>query len=162
MKGRIKTIIAILVFSLAFTGCQKKGDIGPAGKDGKDGNANMSHSSPFIITNFTYNSTTKQYAASLTQASITQQVVDGGIVALYLQDASSWLALPINTGHDVLMYEFQLGGITVYYYNSDGSVPSNPNGLFTIRSVVIPPQIVKQNPNVNWNDYKESDAVLDL
>jgi hypothetical protein len=80
------TTIAVFIF---LSAC-KKGEVGPAGQNGTDGNANVS-SQEFVIgpTDWTAFGTFGQpgfgYATTITAPSITQDILDNGAVNGLLQ-----------------------------------------------------------------------------
>jgi len=161
---KLKTLTAICLIALIFSNCKKaeKGDVGATGKDGINGNANIISSNTVLINSFVYYSSIKEYQASLTLSAINQDVLDKGAVMVYLSGGSNnWYPLPISDGSTV-SYEIHLGGLTVFYFNNDNTTPSNPNGLYTVRVVVIPSQIIKTNPNIDLTNYAEVKQVLKL
>ena len=93
------TMIAGFVF---LTAC-KKGDVGPAGQNGKDGNANVA-SQEFVIgpsdwTAFgTFGQAGFGYATSIAVPYITQDILDQGAIMVYYRsiNTSNYTALPFT------------------------------------------------------------------
>jgi len=166
MKTAIKTMLGILLTLSITVGCKKesiKGEKGDIGATGATGSANVISSNTILINNFFYYSSLKEYQASLSLPAITQEVLDKGVVIMYISDGSgTWYPLPYTDGTTTLNYQFKLGGFTIIYFNNNGSMPTNPNNLIKIRVVVIPPAIVKANPNANWKDYNSTMSLMNL
>ncbi len=166
---KTKTVIAVFAATIliALTGC-KKGDTGPAGKDGKDGNANVISSNTVTITNWNvdYQSTTDfTYSNTLSWATITQAVVDKGVVMAYMQNGTTeWVALPYSdagsTGGSYSLafnYYVALGTckIEITGFDSGGApAASSYNGL-VVRLVCIPASQLAANPGKNWKNYSD-------
>lgn len=161
---KIKTLIAIFAMALVFTNC-KKGDTGPAGQDGTNGNANVT-SVTLTTSSWAWNSSQKWRYATWNNVSILNtSVINDGVVMLYqLVGTNSYVQLPItqNQGayaeHD--WFEYSPNTISVYIENSDLSDP-NPSP-FTYKLVCIPKSAKMANPNVNWKNYTEVKNALNL
>ena len=147
-----KTIYTVLI-AVLFTACTKKGEPGPAGKDGKNGSTNIS---TYIISttasNWTYDGTDKSYNATVNISSITASVVSNGSVQAFIGDGTgtAWDALPAAYQNVQWNYSYSSGQILVYLTMSDGSVPPNP-GIQQFKYVVIPPGAKKQNVQTDIN-----------
>lgn len=152
-------IIGMLVFS---TSC-KKGDTGPAGTNGKDGNANVV-SSTITSSNWVY--TSPSWKIDFTYPAITQSIIDNGAVLVYLQVGSAYNQLPLTTypsstysrTYEVSSY---VGGVAIYATDSDLTQPANP-GSKKFKVVVIAASGLKQNPNVNLDNYEEVKAAFNI
>ncbi len=188
MKTTIKTIMAIVfAFTIALTGCKKdagpkgdKGDKGDAGvngtngTNGTNGNANVIASTTFTLNNWTSNfddGINFNYSASASWAGITQAIVDKGVVVVYFDDGSGgWVALPYSYAEDTyssttINFSFSVGMVAVEYtgFDDSGSFGASAlNGLLAIRIVAISASNREAYPNVNWSNYNEVKAVLNL
>lgn len=180
-----KVLFSFAILAMMFlASCTKPGPIGPDGtagingtngKDGTNGtagtngNANVIGSNTVITNNwvsiyddgiyFTYQST-------ITWASITQAIVDKGIVIVYWQDGSAWIALPYtetgHTGSVTLGYSISVGKVTLQctgFFDSGSPGVTNANGD-TFRIVAISASVAAAHPNVNWENYEEVKTIL--
>jgi hypothetical protein len=159
----MKSKISLLILGgglLLLGACTKEGARGPqgaTGATGADGNANVIGSNPVTITWETADST---LSATLTDADITQDVVDNGLVEVYKEyNDGSWTNLPDVNGINSTVFNFYAGGLTLYDQNADGTLPANP-GNQTFRIVIIPSSQRKANPNVNWSSYNAVKALV--
>lgn len=144
------------------------GAAGTNGTNGIDGNANVIGSNTVVTNNwvsiyddgqyFTYQST-------LTWASITQAIVDKGIVIVYLQQDLGWVALPYTETESTLSYtlgyRINVGNVTLIFTGYDEVSPgaTSLNGE-TFRIVAISSSVAAANPNVNWENYEEVMKIL--
>jgi hypothetical protein len=145
------------------------GAAGTNGTNGIDGNANVIGSNTIVVNNwvsisddgtyFTYNST-------LTWASITQAIVDKGVVLVYFQDGLGWRALPYTAtgqqGSITVGYKITVGTVTLICegYSTLGSPGAAALNGDTYRIVAIPASVAAANPNVNWGNYEEVMKIL--
>ena len=162
MKKSITTssafaIVAIAV-ALTFSAC-KKGDTGPAGKDGKDGNANVIGTNNVTISSWSSGGT--NWTATITVAGITQSIIDKGSVSVFVQYGSDWWSMPDINGKNSMQYGFGVGYVNLLNQNSDGTLPTNP-GSKTFRVVFISASAKEANPNVNWQDYNQVKQLMHL
>ena len=161
-----KTAKMLGMFALAcglfFTGC-KKGDTGPAGTNGTNGNANVV-SSTITSSNWSYVSPSWEIAFSY--PAITQTILDKGAVLVYLKTGTSYAQLPM-TFYQSASYSTSLevsnflGGVKIWWTDSDLTQPSNP-GSWTFKIVVIAASGRAANPNVNYNDYNAVKKAFNL
>ncbi|KAA9345836.1 hypothetical protein [Adhaeribacter soli] len=159
-----------LFFLLAFTSCtinesDTPGPIGPPGPAGAPGHTNVVSTEPILLRNWTYNTQYRWFAADVNVPELTPDIVDAGLVMVYQQINGGqhpvWIPLPDTYGNVTTNYEFYDGGITIYTFNVDNTIPLAP-GEKVIRIVVIPPGLKKANPNTNWHNFQEAKAVLKL
>ena len=158
---KIKTLIAICAMAVVFTNC-KKGDTGPAGKDGTNGtngNANVISTNNVTISSWSLNSGV--YTAGISAAGITQDIVDRGVVMVFIKYGSQWVSLPDITGKNSTVFAYNVGNIDLINSNSDGTTPTNP-GTQTFRVVIISASNKIMNPNVNLKNYSEVKQALQL
>ncbi len=143
-----------------FTSC-KKGDTGPVGPSGQNGtngtnvtngNANVVGTNSVIISNWALNSVV--YNADITTVGITQDIVDRGLVSVLRKYVDGWSPLPDISGLNVTNFDFELGIIHLYNFNSDGSTLSYPRSI-EYSVVIISSSRRAHNPGVDWNDYEQ-------
>lgn len=167
MKAITKITAALLLAAAMFSGCTKKGDTGAAGKDGKDGNANVTSETLTIGSGgWSWHANPNFRYASWTPYILTSNVITSGAIMVYQTDGTNYVALPItqNVGssgiqeHDYFTYDVN-GYFNVFIENSDGSDP-NPSSSFTYKLVCIPQHMIK--PNVNMKNYSEVKAAYQL
>jgi hypothetical protein len=162
MKIKIKAITAILLIAITITNC-KKGDTGPAGKDGVNGNANVVSSS---VTSSNWAFVSPAWEMTLTYPAITQNILDKGAVLVYVQSGSNYYQLPYtfypaNTYSRSYTFVHYIGGLKVFVTDSDLTQPTNPGSL-TFKVVVIAASQRLANPNINWKNYTEVKEALNL
>ena len=163
-----KTILFLGALTmLSFSSCKKevagaKGDQGVQGIQGiqgQDGNANVIGSNEVTLSTSSWTQNSNSWSATLTMGAITQDVVNTGMVKVFIKYGSEWWALPDFTGTNSTQYGFGLGYVSLFNSNTDNSLPSNP-GAKTFRIVVIPSSGLAKNPNTDWNNYKEVSELI--
>jgi hypothetical protein len=107
------------------------------------------------VTNWTYDGTNKEYKATIIANSITQAVVDNGLVMVYAYLNGSNSALPVTiypsaAYSETWSFTYAIQQVLIEVQDSDLTQPANP-GSITFRVVIVPPAMVK--PNVNVKDY---------
>jgi hypothetical protein len=107
--------IKILIFLVSFFGlfACKKGDTGPAGAQGATGSANVQYSSwnPLAMQ---YVSADSSYEQSISAGSLTQAVLDSGVVLTYLKYAPSGGQSVVVNASVYLQEIFSAGAIEIY------------------------------------------------
>jgi hypothetical protein len=167
----------VLVIALLAMSCSKDGSDGATGATGAtgangtngiNGNANVLGSTPFSTasTNWTSQNSGTLWTANLTGAtSITQSVVDRGIVSVFRKYTTNgiteWSPLPDTNTNINISFNYGLGYITFYTQSTNAVAIANP-GAITFRYVVITPSNKMANPNTNWNDYQQVKKALHL
>jgi len=156
---KIKTLIAICAMAVAFTNC-KKGNTGPAGKDGTNGNANVT-SVTLNANSWTWDNASQFSYASFSNVSIlTNDVVNGGSVMLYEGSSGAFTALPNTFLTLSTNFSYAANSIIIFKSLSNGSNPSPSAEQYKL--VCIPKSAKMANPNVNWNNYSEVKQALQL
>ena len=157
MKLSLKIISVLLLSTIFIAGCKKttgpKGDTGPAGPSG---------SSTMQVTTFTtatgdwtsYSWPYNYQEAVLSVPGITSSVVTSGDVRVYMMDAStsSWIGMPYSFVTNQYSYKYKSGQVILNLTLSNAAAPANP-GVQQFKVVVVPSAFIKNNPDVNWNDY---------
>lgn len=163
---KIKTLIAICLMAVTFTNC-KKGDTGPAGKDGTNGNANV-QSVTLNANSWTWDNTNQYSYVTFSNISIlTSEVVNDGAVMLYEGNSGAYTALPYTIGIGmpsnqtlISRYTYAINSIIITVELSDGLNPTPSPKQYKL--VCIPKSAKMTNPNVNWENYSEVKQVLNL
>jgi hypothetical protein len=159
----MKKIIMIMLAGslLVFNGCTKTGPVGP---QGPQGNANVIGEQPFTVTNWTL--TSNVYSATFTDANITQDIVNSGVVEIYKQYSDgSWSNLPDINDDVSTVFNFgiggayETGGFIITVMTTDGTT-TPPPGTVTFRAVVISSSLRQSHPNTNWKNYNETMAAI--
>jgi hypothetical protein len=167
MKTNIKSISLAgiaLILGLTIISC-KKGDTGPAGPAGKDGNANVQNYSITISSwQWTYDNTYERlyyrwYNSANSQSAVYGYVMSGsGKQSMpYYTSTSAWSEqydLASNLFSSPAYVEFQFTN-----YNSRTTAPSYDKYFYL---VIIPPAQRKANPNVDYSNYEEVKRVFKL
>lgn len=173
MKQSSKTIMTlitglVMAFGLTFSSC-KKAETGPAGKNGIDGNANVQSTGEVDLNSLTWNyqgsPANDLYVSVFPTSTVTQEVVDNGLVMAYLKTSGGWVALPFSgvmDGTDDITFEIVNGAVKFYYRDNDElTTTPDPSVIALIaRIVIIPAQIKK--PNVDHYNYEEVKAAYNL
>jgi hypothetical protein len=158
----------LFAFLLSFSACTIEngpGPAGPAGPPGPAGNANVVSTEQIVLNTWIYNNQQNWYAANINVPEITADVLNTGLVMVYQQLNGGanpvWIPLPDTYGNLTTNYDFYRGGLTVYRFNVDNTIPIAPTGM-VIRIVVIPDSYRRSNPETNWQNYQETKAALNL
>src|SRR5947209_4484785 len=107
-----KWLLFAAFVSLAFFAC-KKGDTGPAGAKGPAGSANVQYSS-WNALSLQFSGTDSAYEQKITADSLTQAVLDSGLVLTYLKyTPSSGQSIVVNAS-SYLQEIFSAGSIQLF------------------------------------------------
>ncbi len=168
MKKTIFKTAVVLLTAIMTISCSKDGATGatgPAGANGTNGtngNANVIGTADFteVPTDWITDPSNTKYV-NLTLNSITQNIVDKGIVMVYKKSGSNYYALPRSLNGIEYNFNFGLNFIQILLsYSDSSSFTINSNIIF--RVVVISPSNKATNPNTNWNDYEQVKEALHL
>ena len=155
MKNLFKKIAILGIAMIAF-GCSKDGANGTNGTNGTNGNANVGATADFTILPSNWQSSGNLKYVSITNNSITQSIVNSGIVMVYQKSNTdgSYTALPFSNQGIDRGFTFGLNylQITLSAYNGSAITISTNT---VIRAVIISASNKMANPNVNWNNYSE-------
>jgi len=164
-KVRFIKAVAIAVIAIALYSC--KGDTGPAGPAGVNGNTANVSVYTFTVTPGSW-STNSSYPWEI-DCSLTTGVINtsGAMECYYSADSVNFLQLPWISNGNTPYYEQSwvyntIGGVSVRWYNiaaNPTTAPTAPPKAY-FKVVSIPPSVIKQNPNVNWNDWHDISSVL--
>jgi hypothetical protein len=151
---KIQALSLGVIFGLTtfISGCTKEG---PAGANGRDGNANVV-STTFTISNWTFNN--PSYVGTQSIPAITQEILNNGAVLAYVKVGDNYSQVPLtfyqsNTFSSSIEVAHGLGSISFFFTDSDLIQPVTP-GPLTFKVVVIASAAKTQNPNVDFSDYE--------
>lgn len=165
MKKTKKLILGLMLISVSLFNSCKKGDTGAPGKDGTNGNANVS-SVILNATTWTWSATYLESYDTWTGVSIlSSDVASSGAVMLYEGSGTTWMAVPYsyNLGGGVtfhVYFDYGTGWVTVHQANSDDSNP-NPSAA-SYKLVCIPKRAMQLHPEVNIKNYAEVKEAFNL
>jgi len=171
-----KIITTILTSLVLLTSC--KGDQGPAGPPGQDGNANVQ--SATIETRFSdwdWSDTEKNWAISFDWNAISLDMVDYGALLVYLEnprsDLYAWHQLPMtlvitDSYSAVLETSYYDYGFTIFWTNSDlqkhkdvlQSYYDEEPMMFKV--VLIAANYYAAHPEIDYSNYEEVKTALNL
>jgi hypothetical protein len=159
----IKIVAACLVTATLFTNCNK-GDTGPAGADGTNGNANVKSQTSTNL-NWTFNNATLQFETNISVPAITQDIVDRGAVLVYLQDGGTSSQLPVSGFVDAATilyfdFEYSIGNVKMIVSNSDLDNSIVPQSTLRFKIVAMSASARAAHPNLN--EYKDIQSVYHL
>lgn len=162
----LKTIIIIITLTLFTQGCTKKGEVGPAGKDGS---SNVS-STVFQASSWSWSS--PNYYVNFNVPEITgDNLTSAAIMVYFTKDNTKWTALPFtqyNSPSNYFMgFNTSINRVQItWIYDSSLSQGDNPNVYYGVavqyKVVVIPKAAKDAHPNVNLNNYSEVKKAFDL
>ncbi len=167
MKKTFLKVAVVLLTAVVTMSCSKDGVMGPqgpAGLDGTNGNANVIGTNTITTTSSDWTSYSGGglWQISFSAASISQSVVDRGIVSVFKSNsAGAWTAMPYTIVNQSWTFTFGVGFVNIAVANTSSGSITNP-GSQTFRVVIISPSNRMANPNTDWNDYNQVKAVLHL
>jgi len=161
------TLIILAGGLLILNSCTKTGSQGPAGAQGAQGaagNANVIGNNKTVAIPATkWTLTGATYSATVSDPGITSDIFSNGVVEVYEQaiigSITTWTDLPAINGVTSTVFNFYVGGFTIYIQNSDGTTPLAPGNL-TFRDVLISASARMAHPNTDWSNYNEAMAAL--
>ena len=189
-KSSLTLLVSLLAIALLSTQCQK-GDVGPAGPAGPAGAAGPAGStgpkgdtgtanviySPWLDVTYApatdpNTGDTLAWTANITATKLTQAIIDRGEIKVYMnwgtQADPNVAPLPI---YDVFFFgliinpEFSVGGIDLYASLDASTFTDAGQKYLQYRYILIPGSVPSgrlSKPVVDWNNYKEVKAYLNL
>jgi hypothetical protein len=104
------------------------------------------------------------YEAVVSVPFITADVNNSGLVMCYVQEGSTWIALPITLSAGSWIEHFvfftEVGLVTFLVYDDDGATPAP--GSRTVKIVAVSNTGLIQNPNVDYLNYEEVKSTFTL
>jgi len=154
---KITCLILISGFIISFFSCTKKGE---EGAPGKDGSANVS-ARTFTVT--TWSSNSSFWYKQLSVPEITADNINSAAIMVYWGTVSNnWIALPYTYVSSTNYFMGFLSAVNLievqWTYNGLG-IGNSPNSELgnpvMIKVVVIPPALIKKNPDLDLSNYNE-------
>lgn len=153
-----------LIFSLSSC---VKGDKGPKGDTGTPGTNGVANITSFTLNapsgSWTHIGTAGQvgdgYTVSYSVPALTAQIISDGAVMCYYVSGNTIGALPWTYSvyqniSSTLYFEASPGTVKIITSDSDFfTLAPTTNMLFKL--VIIPPALIKKNPDVDLNDYNK-------
>lgn len=115
MKQKSRFMFFAVLFVVFITACTKKGDTGATGAKGT---ANVMYSS-WASLKMSYNSTDSAYEQTITADSITQSVLDSGLVLTYIKYTNSAGQSRVESADTYMQTVLGLKSIQLYSYVYD-------------------------------------------
>jgi hypothetical protein len=112
MKHLKLVSILFIVVVLATVGCQK-GSSGPQGPPGPAGPDSVIYSS-WVTLNTPYNSTDSGYEQTINAASITQNIIDKGIILTYIDPQGNGNIFPTSSVGFAISETYSVGQIAIF------------------------------------------------
>lgn len=163
---KITGINILLTIMSLVQGCTKKGEVGPAGKDGS---SNVS-ATVFQVSSWTWSS--PNYYVNLNVPEITSaNITSAAIMVYFTTDGNKWTAVPFTQYHSPSNYfmgfNTSINRVQVtWIYDSSLSQGDNPNVYYGVtvqcKVVVIPKAAKAAHPNVDLNNYNEVKKIFKL
>lgn len=128
--------------------------MGPQGPAGSNGSSNVqSVNVTATNNNWVYNTTENSYDVNFSVPAVTQSVLDGGTIQVFVGDGTSsqWYAIPSAYHNYQYNFDFQLGRVNIYVTLGNNAQPTNPGGV-QFKIVVIPP--ASKSPNADGSDHE--------
>ena len=166
--NKLFTVILAITVAVNLLSC--KGDTGPQGPAGANGNANVKES-VYTVTSWTNGG---YYFANLADANLTSSVQSSGTTSVFLSvdGGNSWQSMPFTqyTGHGSPFYYWSInltvGNVMILWAYSNGAGGVDPNTYYStncqFKVVDIPASIMKRHPNTNWHDWVQVNSVLQV
>lgn len=167
MKAIKLLTYAIFVLFLGFAVATCSGDdgaTGPAGADGQDGNANVIYSE-WITPTWSagvVEGVILAQESEITATAITQEVVDSGLVFVYMKaDDKVWqipFSIPLGNSTLDIDFYFFVNAIHLYFYYAQlpTELPPVPSSTLKFRYLIIPGNMPgKSNANPQQAIYDE-------
>lgn len=159
MNVKKVVLLAVTLLSIGLASC-KKGDTGEPGKDGTNGNANVTSAT---LTAPSWIWSAPDYWRYNTWSGIsilTSDVVNTGAVMLYQTNGGTHLQLPITVGIgstvEIDRYQYSVGAVSVFIENANLSDPISQIPVpTTYKLVCIPQRVMLENPNVDYKNYEK-------
>ena len=111
-------LVAACVMIAGLYSCSKTGATGATGPAGTNGTANVMYSSWASLT-MSFNSTDSAYEQTITADSITQAVLDSGLVLSYIKYTNSSGQIQVENASNYIEEVYGLKSITLYSYTYD-------------------------------------------
>ena len=168
----MKVTAAFLMLIATLGSCQK-GDTGAAGANGTNGtngtngNANVQSGTVAITaSNWTWDASGSYYYCTVTDSSVTQDIVKSGAVEVFLQASggNGWVAIPSSvtsssTVSDYFNFDYALYEVE-FILEFSNQAQASSIASYNYKVVCIAASQRKANPNTNWHDYESIKAAM--
>ncbi|MDX1912408.1 MAG: collagen-like protein [Saprospiraceae bacterium] len=166
-----KVLSMLLMISLAtFMSCKgEQGDTGPAGpagqngQNGQDGNANIKTFTTTVSSSNWVEILDDYSEAQVNVPIITSDIVNSGLVMVYMQSGSSWTAWPyavaFDTYTEAFSFTFATGSVTLRDISND-NIPIEPTG--PLRVIAATADGMVRYPDLDWYNYEAVMNALQL
>ena len=164
-------IAAALILSVSSC---VKGDKGPKGDTGTPGTNGVANITSFTLNapagSWTHVGTAGQagdgYMVSYSIPALTSQIISDGAVMCYYVSGSTIGALPWTFSvyqniSSTLYFEASPGTVKITMSDSDFNTLA-PTGSMLFKLVLIPPALIKKNPDVDLSDYNKVKAAFQI
>ena len=173
MKKTIKITAACFMLIATLGSCTKKGDTGATGAagtngtNGTNGNANVvAGTATLTASNWSWDATSKLYYCDITDNSITSDIVNSGVVLVYIQAQGSngWNAIPTaiavsNSESLYFNFNYEINNVEVSLQFSDQSTAASI-ATYNFKIICISSAQRQSHPNTNWHDYNQVKSAL--
>jgi hypothetical protein len=164
-KIKYITICALLIGATALNSCKKEGPIGPQGEQGIQGE--QGPNAKTYEFNMTFAPSTPSQFYVIPGLNFTYGDVLLGFI--YYEEFSGtkyWAPLPYTSVNRVFLFNFNENNGTFWVdlknATTGADFPYTTSTTLGFRAVHIKSSWIKDNPNVNLNDYEELKEALDL
>ena len=133
---------------------------GETGAPGKDGNTNVT-SHTYTITSWDSNSV--KWYTDLGVSELTSSNINSASVQVYFGTVSNnWVALPytqVSSTNYFMGYITAINTVEITWVYNGGGIGSSPNSFYgtntQFKVVIIPPAMIKANPDLDFKNYNE-------
>lgn len=157
--------LGTFILMLFFTACTKETVQGPKGDPGAaggGGNSSIQSSAIFTVSTTQWQKTadTSAWKFTINTDLITKDIVDKGIVKVFVQIGTSWWELPFTEGDLFTQFGFDVGVANLYFTDIHGGLPARPSTK-AYRVITISALARTSHPTTNWGNYYEVLQVMD-
>jgi hypothetical protein len=154
----------LLCVSISCISCEKEtvqGPKGDPGTPGGGGNAGITASDVFTVSTTQWQTTvdSSYWKFSIFSGLITQEVLDKGVLKVFVQRGTFWWELPYTEGDLFTQCGFELGQANLFFTDIHGGLPDRPV-TSAYRVIAISAVARAKNPDVNWSNYSEISKLL--
>jgi hypothetical protein len=168
-----KSILPFMAgIALMFASCSKENYDDKYQPIGSYGNASIITSNTITLNNWVEDfndGINYEYSSQVTWPTLTQSVVNNGIVMAYFQDGTRWQAIPYSETDDTYYAEhwnfsYTVGGATIAIngFDDSGSGSASDYNGYVLKLVAITNEARAMHPEVDLNNYAEVESVFGL
>lgn len=157
----------MMISLVTFMSCKgEQGDTGPAGQNGQngqDGNANVKTFTTTVSSSDWTEIQDDYSEAEINVPILTSDIVNNGLVMVYLQSGTDWIALPYTVAFasytESFTYYFSVGKVTLQDISND-NLPIEPTG--SMRVIAATADGMVRYPDLDWYNYEAVMNALQL